>query len=56
MYQLYEEKVEKSLDEVEQGKLVSHDEVKKRSLNIKQGFLCCLKKQHPIGCIFECSR
>ena len=31
MYQLYvKEKVEKSLDDVEQGKLLSHDEVKKR--------------------------
>lgn len=31
MYQLYvKEKVEKSLDEVEEGKLISHDEVKKR--------------------------
>ena len=31
MYQLYvKEKVEKSLDDVEKGKLLSHDEVKKR--------------------------
>lgn len=31
MYQLYvKEKVEKSLDEVEQGNIISHEDVKKR--------------------------